>query len=109
MSNTDIDDNFDDLIDDGEESEESSLDLDITNGPSRVRTAVMAKNEMVALISLKMTPSGGLLVRIDPRQSLPAIKTYENTDTAVHWFRRSLETSKKNGWSVIYDGEPLWG
>jgi hypothetical protein len=111
MSNTDIDDIFDDLIDDEEqeESDGSSLALDGTNGPSQIRTAVMIKNDMVALISLKLTPSGGLLVRVDPRQSMPAIKTYEDSDKAVHWYRRSLRTSQENGWNVVYAGEPLWG
>ncbi|HNV70386.1 MAG TPA: hypothetical protein PKO06_11855 [Candidatus Ozemobacteraceae bacterium] len=28
---------------------------------------------------------------------------------AVEWFTKSLRTSRKNGWNVVYDGLPLQG
>ncbi len=74
-----------------------------------VRTAVLAKNELLALLSLKVTTRGCLIVRVDPRQSLPAAQTYEDAGAAAHWFRRSLATSRRNGWQIVYDGTPLVG
>ena len=76
---------------------------------AEVRTAVLSKRDMLALLSVKTGDAGGLLVRVDPRQNAPAAQTYETADTALHWFRRSLSTSRRNGWEVIYDGPPLFG
>ena len=107
---TERDDIFDELIGadtddgDGDEPEETD-DADVLD----VRTALLTKNDLVALISLKTTTRGSVIVRYDPRQSLPVAKAYEDTDEAAQWFRRSLATSLRNGWHVIYDGAPLAG
>jgi hypothetical protein len=74
-----------------------------------VRTAVLRKNDMLALLSLKATPEGGQIVRLDPRQRLPSMQRYETEEEALKWFTRSLATSRKNGWAVVYDGTPLVG
>lgn len=74
-----------------------------------VRTAVMQKNELLALLSLKISAEGGRIVRVDPRQRVPSAQTYEDAEAATHWFNRSLATSRRNGWNVIYDGEPSFG
>jgi hypothetical protein len=74
-----------------------------------VRTAVLQKNDMLALLSLKATPEGGQIVRLDPRQRLPTMQRYETEEEAHKWFSRSLATSRKNGWAVVYDGTPLVG
>lgn len=87
------------------EDEDEEDDADVL----QLRTVVLAKNEMVALLGLKTTTRGSLIVRVDPRQSLPAAQTYEDAAKAQHWFRRSLGTSRRNGWQVIYDGPPLVG
>jgi hypothetical protein len=90
-------DEFDDA--DDEEDDDSEV----------VRTALLKKNDMLALISLKAGDSGGQIVRFDPRESLPSMQSYESEMEARKWFARSLATSRKNGWSVVYDGEPLVG
>jgi hypothetical protein len=74
-----------------------------------VRTALLQKNDMLALLSLKAAPDGGQLVRYDPRQSLPSLRRYETEEEARKWYARSLATSRKNGWAVVYDGAPLIG
>jgi hypothetical protein len=79
------------------------------DGTTVVRTAVLSKNDMLALLSLKAAPDGGQLVRYDPRQSLPSLRRYETEEEARRWYARSLATSRKNGWSVVYDGAPLIG
>ncbi len=107
---TDRDDIFDEIIgadtDDGEGNEpDEAEEADVLD----VRTALLTKDDLLALISLKTTTRGGVVVRYDPRQSLPVAKVYEDTDEAAHWFRRSLATSLRNGWHILYDGAPLAG
>lgn len=103
---------------DGDDAEDFGLvaddaddadDYDDEDDSAEVRTALLLKRDMLALLSVKTGDAGGLLVRVDPRQSAPAAQTYETADTALHWFRRSLSTSRRNGWEVIYDGPPLFG
>lgn len=89
-----------------DEEEDDDADDD---GSTVVRTAVLQKNDMLALLSLKAAPDGGQLVRYDPRQSLPSLRRYESEEEARRWYARSLATSRKNGWSVVYDGAPLIG
>ncbi|HEX8178161.1 MAG TPA: hypothetical protein VF525_01320 [Pyrinomonadaceae bacterium] len=74
-----------------------------------LRTVVLAKNDLLALLGLKTTTRGALIVRVDPRQALPVAKAYEDVSDAAHWFKRSLATSRRNGWQVVYDGAPLAG
>lgn len=83
---------------------------DAEDEDAEVRTALLSKHEMIALISLRTTAGGGgRIIRIDPRQPMPAAKVYEDPADALRWFRRSLATSRRNGWEVVYDGEPLYG
>ncbi|HYO63550.1 MAG TPA: hypothetical protein VER08_07835 [Pyrinomonadaceae bacterium] len=120
----DQNDFFDDVIDDeviGDEpfSDEPTFmefgddpagrDDDEEEEPTDMRTAVLTKNGMVALLSLKTTATGGQIVRVDPRQPLPTAQSYDDEASAERWFRRSLATSRRNGWQVAYEGEPLFG
>lgn len=120
----DQNDFFDEMIDvddesDGEgaefleEDDEFEFDDDDDEGEEDiatvVRTAVLQKNDMLALLSLKAAPDGGQLVRYDPRQNLPSLRRYESEAEARKWYARSLATSRKNGWAVVYDGAPLIG
>jgi hypothetical protein len=86
-------------FDDADEDEDSYV----------LRTALLSKNEMLAMLSLKASESGGQIVRFDPRESLPTMQRYESEEDAFRWFRRSLATSRRNGWTIVYDGEPLVG
>lgn len=74
-----------------------------------VRTAVMRKNDMIALLCIKTASAGAAICRVDPREERPAVQIYDDPNAAVEWFTRSLRTSRRNGWSVIYDGLPLQG
>ena len=95
--------------DDYELDEDDDDDDGEDDGTTVVRTAVLQKNDMLALLSLKAAPDGGQLVRYDPRQSLPSLRRYESEEEARCWYARSLATSRKNGWAVVYDGAPLIG
>jgi hypothetical protein len=106
------DDFFDDIISDeaeledfdGDEEQDEEDDED-----AEVRTVLLAKNEMLALLGLKKSAEAGIIVRVDPRQPLPSAQRYDDIDSAVEWFNRSLATSRKNGWEVIFDGQPSYG
>lgn len=111
---SDYNDFFDELIDDEAETDTQYFDgedddAEDDDEPAEVRTAVMAKGDMLALLSLKTTDSGGQIVRYDPRETLPSARRYDDGAEALRWFRRSLSTSLKNGWHVVYDGEPMFG
>jgi len=92
--------------DEGFEDDEDDYEDD---GSTVVRTAVLRKNDMLALLSLKASPDGGQIVRLDPRETLPSMQSYETEEEALRWFTRSLATSRRNGWAVVYDGTPLVG
>jgi hypothetical protein len=74
-----------------------------------VRTAVLSKNDMIALLCYKSAAEGAAICRVDPREQHPAVQVYDDPAKALEWFTRSLRTSKKNGWAIIYDGLPLQG
>ena len=106
---------FDDIVSDELETNEFETVEDEADDdeddvvPVDVRTVIMVKEEMIALLGLKTSPRGGLIVRVDPRENQPAAQTYDDPATATSWFVRSLATSRRNGWQIIFDGEPLYG
>ena len=111
---------FDDIISDetvGDELEtndaemfdDDDYDEDEMDDDAEVRTVLLMKNEMLALLSLKQSAEAGVIVRIDPRQPVPAAQSYDDAEAALKWFNRSLATSKRNGWEVVFDGQPLFG
>ncbi|HWS55046.1 MAG TPA: hypothetical protein VN228_13005 [Pyrinomonadaceae bacterium] len=114
---SDYNDFFDDMIDVDDETEAEATqyfdddegDEDEDDDSSVVRTAVLTKNGLIALLSLKAGDAGGQIVRYDPREALPAVQRYESEREARKWFGRSLATSRRNGWQVVYDGVPLAG
>src|SRR3954447_20512927 len=97
-----LEDDFDEEL---AEFDEFDAELDDVE----MRTAVMQKNNMIALLCIKTASAGAAICRVDPREERPAVQIYDDPSAAVEWFTRSLRTSKKNGWSVIYDGLPLQG
>ena len=100
----DFDDDFDDELADFEELGEDDDEEDVL-----VRTAVLQKNNMVALLCIKSATEGAAICRVDPREANPAVQLYDDPTAALEWFTKSLRTSRKNGWKIIYDGLPLQG
>lgn len=101
---------FDDDL--GEDFAEELEDLDDTIDDDievLVRTAVLQKNNMVALLCIKSASAGAAICRVDPRETNPAVQLYDDPTKALEWFTKSLRTSRRNGWNVIYDGLPLQG
>jgi hypothetical protein len=104
---------FDDIISDEAETEIDDFENDEEryndDEETEVRTVLLAKNDMLALLGLKKSAEAGIIIRIDPRQPVPVAQRYDDAEAATKWFNRSLTTSKKNGWEVIFDGQPLFG
>lgn len=98
----------DDLEDFGEELAEFD-EFDDEFDTVVVRTAVMQKDQMIALLCIKTATMGAAICRVDPREERPAVQIYDDPNAAVEWFTKSLRTSKRNGWNVVYDGLPLQG
>jgi len=98
----DLEDDFDQDLAEFDEFEDEL-------GNVQLRTAVMQKNNMIALLCIKTASAGAAICRVDPREERPAVQIYDDAGAAVEWFTKSLRTSKRNGWSVIYDGLPLQG
>jgi hypothetical protein len=74
-----------------------------------VRTAVLSKNNMIALLCVKTANEGGAICRVDPRETQPSVQIYDDPEKAIEWFNKSLRTSHQNGWKIVYDGLPLQG
>jgi hypothetical protein len=98
----DFEDEFDEELADFEDSIDEDDDV-------MLRTAVLQKNNMVALLCIKSANAGAAICRVDPRENFPAVQLYDDPAAALQWFTRSLRSSKKNGWNVVYDGLPLQG
>jgi hypothetical protein len=98
-----FEDEFDDDLTDFEDfSDENFEDV-------LMRTAVLQKNNMVALLCLKSATAGAAICRVDPRENNPAVQLYDDPTAALEWFTKSLRTSRTNGWTIVYDGLPLQG
>lgn len=109
FENEDLDFNdFDDAAE-TDDFDEQVEDLELELEEIYTRTAVLTKNNMFALLCLKTADQGGAICRVDPREERPSVQLYDDPEKALEWFTRSLRTSKKNGWLVVYDGLPLQG
>ena len=87
---------------DFDDYEDEEIEMDI-------RTVVLSKNNMVGLLCMKTSVEGGAICRVDPRENNPSVQIYDNPDAAIEWFNKSLNSSRKNGWKLVYDGLPLMG
>lgn len=105
--NDDFENLFEDEDDDFEDG--SFEDLDEEFEILEVRTAILSKNEMIALLCMKTAVDGGAICRVDPREKRPVVQVYDDPKKAEEWFNRSLRTSRANGWHIVYDGLPLEG
>lgn len=98
----DFEEDFDENLADFDEFDDELADVSM-------RTAVLQKNNMVALLCIKTASEGAAICRVDPREDHPAVQLYDDAEKAVEWFTKSLRTSRKNGWHIVYDGLPLQG
>ncbi len=74
------------------------------------RAVILIKNDTLALVGMATTQEGARVARFDPRSEPPvSLGPFEEPPKVAYAFRRSLQTSKTNGWTIIYDGPPLIG
>jgi hypothetical protein len=99
--------NFDELEDALAEFDEFDEAFEIED--IQARTAILSKNNMIALLCLKTASQGGAICRVDPREELPAVQLYDTPQKAIDWYSQSLKTSREHGWRIVYDGLPLQG
>lgn len=102
----DLENDFNEEADESDEFEEE-FEIELTNVKNR--TAVLTKNNMIAILGVQTFDQGGTICRVDPREAKPAVQIYDNPADALNWFKRSLRTSRRNGWQIVYDGLPLHG
>ena len=102
-------DDFEEFDDELSGEDFADFDDDEDLGDVLMRTAILSKNSMVALLCVKTANEGGAICRVDPRESRPSVQVYDDPQKALDWFNKSLRTSKDNGWLVVYDGLPLQG
>lgn len=100
---------FDEFLNELEDYEDFDEDLELDLNEVEIRTAILTKNNMIALLCLKTADQGGAICRIDPREDRPSVQVYDDPEKAIEWFTKSLRTSSKNGWRIAYDGLPLHG
>jgi hypothetical protein len=101
-------DDFDEDLDEGFELEEFD-ETEFDENELETRTVILFKKDMIALLGMRTATQGGTICRVDPRESSPAVQIYDDPTAAADWFKKSLRTSKKNGWQIAYDGLPLFG
>jgi hypothetical protein len=94
---------FDGSLEDFDEFD--SADYTVTE----MRTAILKKKDLVALLCVKTANGGGAICRVDPREESPSVQLYDDPAKALEWYNKSLRSSKKNGWQIVYDGLPLIG
>ncbi|MDQ3180915.1 MAG: hypothetical protein M3Q33_10390 [Acidobacteriota bacterium] len=100
------DSEFEDFNDELEDFDEFD---EVEFGEVQMRTAVLSKNNMVALLCVKTATEGGAICRVDPREINPAVQLYDDPEKALKSFTMSLKTSRQNGWQIVYEGLPLEG
>ena len=94
-------------FDETDEMDDSAFEIELTN--IKRRTVILTKKDMIAVLGVQTFDQGGTICRVDPREERPAVQLYDNPEDALDWFKRSLRTSRQNGWLVAYDGLPLHG
>ena len=77
--------------------------------PVETRTVILSKNNMIGLLCMKTSGEGGAICRVDPRETQPSVQIYDDPDKTLEWFTKSLRTTTKNGWRIVYDGLPMVG
>src|SRR5688500_12615333 len=85
-------DDFEELEEFGEFDTGEFEDIELLE--VNIRTAILQKNNMLALLCVKTATKGGAICRVDPREQNPSVQLYDDPEKAIEWFTKSLRTSK---------------
>lgn len=99
-----IDDELENNLEDDQDDEWEEGEL-----PLARHSALLTKDGMIAMLLLQTFEDRGVIVRLDPREDNPVANRYTDVRAAEIFFQRSLRTSRKNGWLVAWEGEPVVG
>ncbi len=75
----------------------------------RKEIAILTKNKQYASISLYCNRTTSTIGSYDPRLRAPLRQNIVSPEMARILFEASILTSVENGWTVIYQGQPLVG
>lgn len=99
-----------DNLDDEEEGSNGEMGLSGDfEDDYEAETVIFHKNGVICLLAYGFEFGNGAIIRIDPREPRPTIQLYDDLELLRKWFRKSIETSIKNGWKIGHQGEPNWG
>ena len=74
-----------------------------------IRTAILAKDALIGIVGLAVSAEFAQVSRFDPRTGEPQTSRWDDRNKARRGFRNMVRASQSNGWSMIYDGPPLFG
>jgi hypothetical protein len=90
----------------------------MTDKPTTYLT-ILTKNSMFSFLGLLRAETAvdtdGLsksivaVVKLDPREGQPILKQFETRSEARRNYEDAINTSIERGWSVVYQGAPLFG
>ena len=75
----------------------------------KIRTVLMIKGEVLGVIGLATSPEHSQVARLDLREGRPVSSEFDDPQRASIGFANMIRTSRRNGWEVVYDGQPLHG
>jgi hypothetical protein len=80
---------------------------------------ILSKNTMFSFLGLvraeELVDTDGqakpytAVVKLDPREGQPIMKHFKTTSEATRSYEEAVNTSLERGWSIVYQGAPLFG
>ena len=80
---------------------------------------ILTKNTMYSFLALvraeELVDTDGrtkpftAVVKMDPREGQPIMKHFKTTSDAARSYKDAVNTSIERGWTVVYQGAPLFG
>lgn len=74
-----------------------------------IRTVLMTKDGMIGVIGLATSTDHSQVARLDLREGQPVSSEFDSPEQATRGFLNMIKASRRNGWTVLYDGQPLLG
>jgi len=92
--------------------------LDMSDKPTTYLT-ILKKNTLFSFLGLvraeELVDTDGrakpvtAVVKLDPREGQPIMKHFKTSGEAARSYEEAINTSVERGWSVVYQGTPLFG
>jgi hypothetical protein len=88
------------------------------NEPPVTYLTILTKNSIFSFLGLVRAETMGTdinsrpisaVVKHDPREGQPFLKQFNTSSEAIRKYEEAIRTSIDRGWSVVYQGTPLFG